>query len=368
MKILYDSQIFELQKYGGISRYFVNIAENYNDDISMNVSISAKISNNEYLLNSNIDGNFVLPSKNIINKKYNIERKFNSLYCRFKLFTNSIDIFHPTYYDPDFLNYIGKTPFILTIYDMVHEKFSDMISEHDKSAINKKLLAKKASKIIAISESTKKDIIDILGIDESKIDVIYLGSSMKPTDKVVQLKNLPSKYILFVGNRAIYKNFNKFIEAISPLIHENFDLYVVCVGGGEFSEDEKNILSKLNISEKVYQYDIDDSTLAKLYSTALVFVFPSLYEGFGIPILEAFSCDCPIVCSNTSSFPEIAGNAAVYFDPMDKISILTTVTEVVNNNELRKKLVQSGRERLKMFSWDITAQKTKKVYENTLLM
>ncbi len=366
MKILYDSQIFELQKYGGISRYFVELMSAYNDDKDMDITLSAKISDNEYLLKNNICNNWTLPAKYIIKKRNQIQRKVNRLFLKYKLKTGTIDVFHPTYYNPYFLEYIGDTPFVLTIYDMIHEKFSNMISSQDQTSINKKLLAERASKIIAISESTKRDIIDILGVKASKIDVVYLGNSMMPSDQLCTLKDLPSKYILFVGNRTIYKNFNRFIKAISMLLNDGTDLHVVCVGGGIFSEDEKKILSELNIDEKVHQYNIDDNTLSKLYQQALLFVFPSMYEGFGIPILEAFACDCPLACSNTSSLPEVAGDAAAYFDPMDEVSILITITQILSSSELRKKLVQNGRERLKIFSWEKTAQETKKVYKSIL--
>ncbi len=366
MKILYDSQIFELQKYGGISRYFVELMSAYNDDKGMDITLSAKISDNEYLLKNNIYKNWTFPAKYIIKKRNQIQRKVNRLFLKYKLKTGTIDVFHPTYYNPYFLEYIGDTPFVLTIYDMIHEKFSNMISSQDQTSINKKLLAERASKIIAISESTKRDIIDILGVKASKIDVVYLGNSMMPSDQLCTLKDLPSKYILFVGNRATYKNFNRFIKAISSLLQDNTDLHVVCAGGGVFSEEEKNILSEWNIDEKVHQYNIDDNTLSKLYQQAIVFVFPSMYEGFGIPILEAFACDCPLACSNTSSLPEVAGDAAVYFDPMDKVSIKTAITTVLDDSELRKELVQAGRERLKLFSWKKTAQETKKVYRSVL--
>jgi len=366
MNILYDYQIFELQKYGGISRYFVELAENYNDDMDMHIYISSKISNNEYLINSKIKRNWVLPAKYIIKKRHYIESKVNRLYNRFKLITGSIDIYHPTYYDPSFLKYIGNTPFVLTIHDMIHEKFSDMFSPEDHTSIHKKLLAERADRIIAISENTKQDIIDILGVESSKIDVVYHGSSIMPVVDTAKLEGIPTKYILFVGNRTLYKNFNRFIKAISSLLYDDNDLYVVCAGGGVFSENEKNILSELDIDEKVHQYNIDDKTLSQLYKQALLFVFPSMYEGFGIPILEAFECDCPLVCSNTSSLPEVAGDAAAYFDPMNDASIFTTVSAVMHNSELRKQLVQNGRERLKIFSWNKTAQETKKVYSEIL--
>ncbi len=366
MKILYDFQIFELQKYGGISRYFIELANSYNNDSDIKVISSAKISNNEYLLNNKISDNWVIPLKYIIKKQHYIQSKVNRLYTRYKTDNNSIDIFHPTYYDPYFLEYIGNIPFVLTIHDMIHEKFSDMFSPKDLTSFNKKLLAERASKIIAVSESTKQDIIDILQVESSKIEVIHHGSSMTPLSNTTILGDVPSKYILFVGNRTIYKNFNRFIKAISPLIYADNDLNVVCAGGGKFNEDEKRILDKLDIDKKVFQYNINDNTLAQLYKQAIVFVFPSMYEGFGIPILEAFACRCPVVCSNTSSLPEVADDAAIYFDPYDEESIFEAVLRMLNDSELRKNKINLGLQRLESFSWEQAAINTKKVYQKIL--
>ena len=366
MNILYDYQIFEMQKYGGISRYFVELAQHYNDEEDINVSIAAKITNNEYLVNSHIKNNLVLHSKYVIKKRHYIESKVNRVYLRHAFSMRKIDVFHPTYYDPYFLKYIGEIPFVLTIYDMIHEKFSEMFSPNDRTSQNKKLLAEKASKIIAISESTKQDIIDILGIDEAKIDVVYLGSSLPLASNTITIDSCPSKYILFVGNRTIYKNFNRFIKAIAPLLHEDKELHVVCAGGGKFHEDEEQLLSQLEITKRVHQFNIDDTTLTTFYSEAIMFVFPSMYEGFGIPILEAFECNCPLVCSNISSLPEVAGDAAVYFNPMDESSILTAVRTVFEDSQLQKKLVDAGQERLKLFSWKKTAEETKKVYKSII--
>jgi len=366
MKLLYDYQIFELQKYGGISRYFVELAKHYNADEDMNVYISAKISKNEYLVNSYIKDNLVLHSKYIIRKRHYIESKVNRFYNRYKLTMKLVDIFHPTYYDPYFLKYIGKTPFVLTVHDMIHEQFSEMFSPNDETSRNKKLLAERASKIIAISESTKQDIVNILGIDESKIVVVYHGNSLVLiSDANIDIV-LPDRYILYVGNRSIYKNFNKFIKSTSSLLCDDVDLHLVCAGGGTFSKEEKQLFSEFDIDQKLHQFSVDDNALATLYAKAIIFVFPSLYEGFGIPILEAFQCNCPLVCSNTSSFYEVAGDAAEYFDPEDEVSILTIVKKVLYDDELQKKLVQAGQKRLIFFSCKNTADETKKVYQSVL--
>jgi glycosyltransferase involved in cell wall biosynthesis len=249
---------------------------------------------------------------------------------------------------------------------MIHEKFPEMFPKNDKTTQNKKILAKKASKIIAVSESTKKDLIDIFGIEKSKIDVVYHGNSLFENVNVQKFNCVYGNYLLYVGSRGAYKNFNSFIKAIHPLISENSNLSLVCVGGGTFTSTELKLFKTLNISTKIYQYSLEDRELAEFYKNAIMFIFPSLYEGFGIPILEAFACKCPVVCSNTSSLPEVAGNAAIYFDPYNYESILKSVEKVYFNPNLRDELIRKGVERVKDFSWHDTALKTKNVYDSIL--
>jgi glycosyltransferase involved in cell wall biosynthesis len=239
----------------------------------------------------------------------------------------------------------------------------------DGTSKRKKLLAKKATKIIAVSENTKKDIIRFFSIDTNKIEVIYHGApfdmNSNSNDKINI--DLPEKYIVFVGSRGGYKNYDLFVEAVTSLLAKDNELKVVCVGDGNFKKIEKEKFKRLNITNKVYQYSVNDDILTYLYKKAMVFVFPSLYEGFGIPILEAFSCGCPVLASHTSSLPEVAGDAAIYFDPTNKLSILSSIQKVIYDDNLRNQLIYKGYQRVKKFTCEKTAEKTKSLYESILL-
>jgi glycosyltransferase involved in cell wall biosynthesis len=277
----------------------------------------------------------------------------------------NFDIFHPTYYNPYFLKYIKTKPYVLTVYDMIHERFPDMF-KGDTTAIQKKKVIESATKIIAISDNTKTDIIHFYNVDPLKIEVIPLATSLQINIPDNPL-NLPHKYILFVGNRGTYKNFTFFINSISSLLREEKDLFLICAGGGVFSEYEIRLLDALMIKRKVLYYPIvNDSTLSQLYRKAILFVFPSLYEGFGIPVLEAFSCGCPVAAGNCSSLPEVGGDAAKYFDPNNSASIQKVVQDIMHNDLVQDSLRARGYERLKCFSWEKTALHTKKVYDNLL--
>ena len=365
MKILYDHQTFTLQKYGGISRYFYELIKNFNKEKDINIDMPLLFSDNYYIQDKkDIDFVNFFPTYEF-RGKYRLIDPINKLISISKIKKQDFDLFHPTYYDPYFLNYIGDKPFVLTVYDMIHEKFNDMFVSNDKSD-RKKLLVTKASKIIAISESTKKDLMELFDVRESKIEVVYLGNSMVMNDNIVIDIKIPEKYILFIGSRKGYKNFDRFIHGASKLLSNDCALSIVCVGGGKFSKEEIFIFRKLNINDQILQFNITDDLLAHFYKKAEMFVFPSLYEGFGIPVLEAFACECPLVCSDSSSLPEIAQNGAIYFDPYCETSIYNAMKLILESDEKKKILIKNGIERLKYFSWEKTAKQTKQVYESVI--
>lgn len=367
MQILYDHQIFTTQKYGGISRYFYELIHYFEKKKDNGIDISIVFSNNYYISDNKDVKHMTFFPNYELKGKHRLFAPINKLKSIYKIKKQKFDVFHPTYYHPYFLDYIGDKPFVLTVYDMIHEKFTEVVPPHDKTSERKRILADKASKIIAISESTKNDLIEIFDTDPLKIEVIHLATDIRVNKKRPLDIFLQNEYILFVGARHSYKNFIKFIASIENILHEKNDLSVVCIGGGDFNSKEIAFFNQLNIKDKVFQHTVDDTSLAYYYSHAIIFVFPSLYEGFGIPILEAFACECPLVCSNTSSLPEIAEDAAEYFDPSSEDSIRNAVTKVLTNQARRDELREKGTQRLQCFSWEKTAKETQKVYESVII-
>lgn len=370
MKVLFDHQTFHYQKYGGISRYFAEVIDGLKLNKKVSVELPLVYSHNAHLAEKKMN-----PTKPYLEKNFKGNHRIQNLiskYHRIKVqqkLKKGVDIFHPTYYDTYYLNSLGSAKLVLTIYDMIHEKklFSDdKINANTVITDNKKKLAIKASKIIAISESTKKDIIDCYGIDPSKIEVIYLSSSLLPVDDFSPTTVLPSKYILFVGNRDHYKNFSLFFQSVAPLLQADKSLHLICAGGGKFSEKEKVLLAEKSLVDQIMQIGIDDNLLAYLYQHALCFVFPSLYEGFGIPTLEAFACGCPVVLSNTSSMPEVGGDAVIYINPAEAESIYNGIKQVVDNESLQKELRTKGYQQFKKFSWGKCVEEHYRLYANIL--
>lgn len=141
------------------------------------------------------------------------------------------------------------------------------------------------------------------------------------------------------------------------------DVDMICAGGQPFSPDEKEIFQGLGIYDRVHYFSPADDELAFLYRHALAFIFPSLYEGFGIPVLESFACNCPVILSRVGSLPEVAGDAAVYFDPLSEEDIRSSIERVMRSESLREQLKLIGAESLKQFSWDKTAERTIAVYK-----
>ena len=362
MKILFDHQIFSWQKYGGISRYFYELMRNLPIDIS--VLNSTIFSDNHYIKNNKIVKHSSFLSEKEFSFKKQMYLKVNKMSSILSLKTSNFDIFHPTYYDPYFLKFINKKPYVLTVHDMIHEKFPDLYGKSDEIISYKRTVILNANKIIAVSENTKKDIINLFDLQPNKIEVIHHGFELIANKRIIdKLVFIPNRYVLFVGERNLYKNFSNFVKALSVLMNVDDELYLVCTGRA-FSKEETEMLIKLNIFDRVKQYQVNDNELKNLYSAALAFVFPSYYEGFGIPILEAFSNNCPVVLSDASSFPEVAGDAGFYFDPFNIESITFAINSVIYDTEIRNKLIENGKIRFKLFSWDIAAKKTAQVYRN----
>lgn len=367
MNVVFDPQVFSFQEYGGISRYYCELFKQFTLMEGIEPSLIIEYSNSHYLPELHlVKAKHFFPSHRFKGRN-EIIKLLNRMYVKRNFHLKSRpDVFHPTYYHPYFIDLLGDIPFVLTIYDMSHELYPQLFSRFDFTAENKKKVSAKASRIIAISEHTKKDIVSFLNIPASKIDVIPLATTLSPSSMGNTAIPLPNNYILYVGKRNTYKNFSFLLEAIKTLSQMNITSSLVCAGGGKFTPQERKEIHRLQLSDKIIQMDIRDNLLAYLYSKAQAFVFPSLYEGFGIPILEAFACGCPVVLSNRSSLPEVGGDAARYFDPESVLSLAEKLAEVVEDKALADNMRTKGFNRSKLFSWENTALKTIETYKKVL--
>jgi len=366
MKINFDHQIFTMQPYGGISRYYKILAQNFSK-LDCDIRVFCGIYQNNYL--SDLPFGIV---KGIKIKKNPAKTTLllllvNRLFSEIMMFFSKPDIIHETYYS-SYKRFNSKPIRITTAHDMIHEEFPSHFSSNDKTVKFKSLTFNKVDHIICISNNTKKDLIKHYHIDNNKISVIYHGIDInffkKPRFRVPTLEQ---PYLLYVGRRDSYKNFNRFLEACSSSDKIKNNYKIVAFGGGKFTENELLLIKKFKFADGyVIQMNGDDETLASLYTFASCFIYPSLYEGFGLSPLEAMASGCPVVASNTSSIPEVIGHAGVLFNPNDFNSIRTSIESVLNNTLLREKLVRLGHNRVKLFSWEKCSEETLSLYNKLL--
>ena len=370
MKLLYDHQIFDFQQYGGISRYFYELMRSYAASGEPRFELACPYTTNAYLWGAP----FLKLNTPLTRKRFTGSGLVNNLLARGKnrsaaeaaLQAGAYDLFHPTYYDPYFLDHLGDKPFVLTVHDMTHERYPDCYPANDPTAGWKQLLVERAAHILADSQSTKSDLLEFCRVPAEKVTVVHLGCSLASMATADSAVALPEKYLLYVGERSRYKNFAFAVRAMAPLFREQPGLQLLCVGGGVFTPEERALIVELGLTGRCRQMRLADDELVAAYSHAVALIFPSLCEGFGIPVLEAFACGCPAILSKRTSLPEVGGDAALYFDPERGEELLSQVTRLLADNTLRAELVQAGRERVREFSWERTAAETRAVYARVL--
>ena len=372
MKVLYDDQIFSLQKFGGISKYFSEIYKRGNLNSDFLFILSILISENINIKSLPNTFNFNTFQDVEFKGKLKVSSSVNRLCSVINILSKNYDIFHPTYYNSYFISILFGKPYVLTVHDTTHEKLTKLFPtlRSDKFSFDKRLIIEMATIIISVSQTTKNDIIEFYNIDPSKIIVVPLASSLRKdfgTDISKPFNfNIQNDFLLYVGVRRIYKNFDFFLKSIKNILLKTDGLVLVCAGGNSFTTEEIENINNLGLSAKIIHQCINNQTLIELYSKAIAFVFPSLNEGFGIPVIEAMENLCPCVLSDRGSLPEIAEDCAIYFDPTNSFSIESQIEKILNNKDLRKKLISSGLLKSKDFSWNKTFSKTMDVYKSIL--
>lgn len=279
-----------------------------------------------------------------------------------------LDILHcPAFPSPLF--YKGKT--VLTIHDATLWKYPETRSKGGEFYYSPLFpqAIRKSSRIITVSRNSKKDLIHYLNIPDNLITVIYEGiddsftkRNLQQSSEVKTKYNLPDRYILTVGTLEPRKNLDMLIKAFEIFLRKyDTDHKLVIVG-------RKGWHKSLNIAKELKSYVVltgfvGEEHLPAIYRLADLFVFPSIYEGFGFPILEAMACQTPVITSNASSLPEIGGNACLYADPYNPSDFAEKISIILNDKSLYDDFIKKGRERIKRFSWRETAESTLKVYQ-----
>ncbi|WP_080056175.1 glycosyltransferase family 4 protein [Spirosoma aerolatum] len=362
MKVFIDHQKFTTQKYGGISRYFANIIEGIKQSDSITYQLGVLHAKNHYIKDEPLALKGSLSDK-ILSRSEKADYMLNQYYCERLLSKSEFDVFHPTYYDPYFFKQLKK-PLVVTIHDLTYERLPEYFWAKDPLTYQKRLNIERADAIIAISNTTRNDLLHFFKVDPAKVSVIYHGIDIDTPLQFAPIANLPERYVLFVGDRSGYKNFYLFMNAIKPLLLSDPTLQVILTGGGRVEIADEEFLKRLGLTDRVRHINATDEQLNSLYKNAQLFVYPSLYEGFGLPILEAYKARCPILLSDTECFREVAADAAVFFKATDQDDLTSKLSSTLADHALRAELVERGMKRLADFPLKKSIDATLDVYKS----
>jgi glycosyltransferase involved in cell wall biosynthesis len=370
--VLFDYQIFFHQEYGGVSRYFVELATHLAAMSDTRVGVCAGRHHNGYVAE--------LP-KTVSVRGWRVPRGPNRAIEGLRLLGNAANYFwqasrsnathlHQTYFY-ELFRPVSRATRIVTVYDMTHELFPSQFAAAERASAAKRRAVAQADHVICISESTGRDLMRLFDVPASKVTTIPLGLSSAlaglangTAGSEMAIHGRP--YLLFVGKRGGYKNFDTMLRAYASGSELSSELDILCFGGGPITDDERALMSRLGIADgRVHHVGGDDIMLARAYRQAQFLVYPSLYEGFGLPPLEAMAFGCPVACGNASSLPEVVGESAVTFDAADDGAMAAALLSLASDAALRDRCRHDGRRRAAEFTWQRAAEMTRDVYVRT---
>jgi glycosyltransferase involved in cell wall biosynthesis len=364
VKIAYDHQFFSMFGYSGITRYLYELIARLSRESGVSVSLFMGWHTNDFdyaRFKKNYAHFFGFRRPNL-RKTTRLFNMLNDAAFPFFLFNSGADLYHQTYYRYHVPHFKGRR--VCTVYDMTYELFPDKFADDDPVIREKKTSLARADMLIAISEATKRDVTRLMGIPPDRIAVIPLANSL--TVAPLARPPLDEPYILYVGQRVPHKNFTRLLIAYcqSPRLHGSFKL--VCFGGPPVTDEERTMLAGYGCEGRMLWRTGNDEELASCYAHASLLVYPSLYEGFGLPLVEAMHYGCPVIASNAGSLPEVGADAVVYFDPENTEELAAKMEQVLSDDTLKSGMILRGRGRERDFSWDTCAAQTRAVYESLL--
>ncbi|MFH2101996.1 MAG: glycosyltransferase family 1 protein [Chloroflexota bacterium] len=365
LQIVVDGSVFHLQPYGGVSNIYNETLPRICDigtDVLVYLVLQPQLVSRKIPEHSHIKRISIPPLYTL--KPWRIWRYFTSpslhLFYKKQVINFHVGhikktIYHSTYYEtiPDW-----HGPQVVSVYDLIYEKFFDFFSENIGPEMKKKAEAiQSADWLLCISESTRNDLIEHYGINHDKTQVIHLGHhpiySRRSVPGVIKI-DYP--FILYVGTRGKYKGFGDLVDAYARW--EQKDKIRLLVAGPDWRTEETKRFRELNLVKNiVLMPNITDDMLADLYNQALAFIYPSYYEGFGIPLLEAMACGCPVVASKIPTSLEVAQSIPFYFDCGNLDSMINALDQAISTTKDSNRIAQ-GLDRSQQFSWDKTAAET----------
>jgi glycosyltransferase involved in cell wall biosynthesis len=361
MKLLYNYEAF-LPFRGGVARIFIELAKYGFAQKAVRLNVFSGLNRSLYLkedraLRHNCFGIYIRRPFNKIRLLLPLNRIIFAIYSRLV----SPDICHYTNLDIPYVP--RKTKTVITVHDLIDEIY-DPRGMRCPRAIERRKALDRADGIVCVSENTKKDLLKYYpDVSKKKIAVIYNGNDLQQISPAPITQSHP--YILYVGVRgSVYKNFGILLDLLAQS-ESLADFQLVCFGGGSFSTDELGLFHKCGLAGRIVQESGSDAKLVGYYQNAFAFVYPSKYEGFGIPTVEAMSLGCPVVCSNAPPMPEVNGDGVLYFGSESEHE-LAECLEKLKDEQVRIQTIERGKKRAALFTWEKTCRETYAFYEEIL--
>jgi glycosyltransferase involved in cell wall biosynthesis len=369
MRVLYDHQMFALQRFGGISRIFIELMRGLVSVPGLELSWHRGWHIDGYDITrfatalQHYSGTSAPPAEAGNQDRRQVNQ---ALFAKFSERIGRFDIYHPTYYELASAGIPRRRRMILTVADLIAEKYFQALPRFQGLLSDRRTLIMQADCLLVISESTRRDLLEYYSVDPARIRLTYLASGLGEVEETP----LPSEfrerpYFLYVGTRSKYKNFEVLLKAFADCQELRAGFSVVCFGGtGDFLDPEVGFMEAHGLRDRFCFVRGDDSMLKGFYRHAQALVYTSRHEGFGLPPLEAMESGCPVVCCPTSSLPEVVGDAAAFFDPDEPADLAAVLLRVTSDSELRTRMVEAGRARARLFSWQQTVADTLAVYQD----
>jgi glycosyltransferase involved in cell wall biosynthesis len=361
VRLALDEQIFAIQRYGGISRLFYEKASSFVRDSSLDVTVEP--------LNAPIVNEYVLHDPDL-SRHLGVRRASGPYSALARYFTrrrhrSSVDVVHNTFYLPRGLSEHASARRVVTVYDMIPELLPQTRRRMD-FLTEKHAYVRRADHIVCISESTRRDLFRLYPDIHAPVTIAYPGVSTAFHPDVARVEGLPEPYILHVGNRTSYKDGATLLRAFVALAARYPDHTLLLVGGGALTREERDLLASGGVLPRVVQRTLPDADVPAAYAQAAVTVFPSRYEGFGLPAVEAMASGSPLVLADTSSLPEVGGAAVRYFPPGDDRALAGVLSEVLADATAQAELRARGLVQARHFTWPGYARANLEAYRAVL--
>jgi glycosyltransferase involved in cell wall biosynthesis len=362
-RVLYDGEAFIRHRRSGITRYFSELIHEFRSEPELGVE---PVTPYRWIANGHLaereSGYIQVPLPAAIRPK--VLGWVNAPRIRT---AEAVDLVHHSLYEEHALEVWQGRRRICTVHDFLFERFPDLLAEHHtpEQLAAKSLFLNRCDALICISQTTREDLREFHPEIDKPIFVVPHGVAQHFFEpKPARIRRLPGRYLLYVGHRFPHKNTDLLLQAFAAVARGDSDLHLVLIGAHPDEEDAR--LAELSIADRTVRLHPSDRELAWIYHRAEAFVFPSLYEGFGLPVLEAMAAGCPVIASNTAAVLEVASDSALIFEPDDVEALVAQIERLRTEPALSERLREMGRQRASEFTWRRTAELTAEAYDRAI--